>query len=118
MVRIKSTGLTDDYQLIGVRTANTNGKYTTWDAGIGLVSNIYYVIESGSPSEATGGSVTSGEYLILRRTGSTLKMQKTTDFVTYTDLHTFAFSSSADLYILINAYQTDVVRYPKGYNVQ
>lgn len=117
-VRFKYTGSDGQYGLIGFRTSNTNGNYTTWDAGVGIVGTSWTTIESGTPG-FPGGTASVGDYIVLRRTGSTLKMQKSSDGgATYTDLYTFTFTSSADLYILINCSENQKLRFPRGLNVE
>lgn len=117
-VRFKYTGSDGQYGLIGFRTSNTNGNYTTWDAGVGIVGTTWATIESGTPG-FPGGAASVGDYIVLRRTGSTLKMQKSSDGgATYTDLYTFTFTSSADLYILINCSENQKLRFPRGLNIE
>ena len=94
--------------------------------------NIYagvFVVGGGSPSlgKITNGTVTTGlssvsynEYYGLYRNGSTgvIKVQKSTDEVTWTDVNTLSINSTADLWPACAVYGTDCkLSYPKAINL-
>lgn len=107
-------------------TSNVNemfqsGPTYNYEAGAFMYSGSIYVLDNNLPA----GSVTTvspGNYFKIERIGSTLKLYKSTDGVTWgSSIYTYTFSSTADLFINCNIDEslgTAKLYYPKGYNLQ
>ena len=104
--------------ILGFNTANSNDNATTYEAAAYLEGAILYKIDNGSVT-AAGVTMTSGHYVRVNRTGSTIKMQQSSDGTSWSDILTFTFSSTADLFICasIDSQTNARMHYPKGYNV-
>lgn len=101
----------------GFKTANTAGGYATIGAGAYWNGAVLNKIESGTPA-SSGGSFLIGDFIRIFRTGSSgvVKLQKSTDDgATWTDIYTYTFTSTADLFIDcdING-TTGTLYYPQG----
>jgi len=102
--RIYFTG-TSNHSVLGFNTTNTNQSWTNYEAGIIIASGDLYSINSG-----TLGTVVEAQniamYYCVYRDGSTgaVKIQKSSDTFTWTDLRTLVFNSTAALYIGCDLY--------------
>jgi len=65
----------------------------------------------------TGIAAVMNNYYRINRVGSQLKLQRSTDGTTYTDIYTYGFTSSADLFINANIDVAKKMYSPKGYNL-
>ena len=116
MIRFKYQATAGQYQSIGFKLVATNGSYTTMKWGAMINPNTLYRVVDGAITNQ-GYNASTGDYIVIRRTGSTIYLQTTTDNITYTTRHTFSETSSARLYIVYNVYASKTGYYPKGYNV-
>jgi len=118
MIRFKyNASPSGQYQSIGFKTSNSNGSYTTMTYGAMINPAALYPVIAGSLGTPVY-TASVGDYIVIRRTGITVKIQTTTDNITYTDRYTFAASSSSDLYIVFNVLDGSTGYFPKCYNCQ
>ncbi len=93
-----------DNCIIGFNTTNSSQDYTNYEAGVLIAGGGgLYWIESGTPTSA-GVTLSIGDYVRMHRVGSAIELQTSPDKITWTDRHTYSFSSSATLYLNLNIY--------------
>jgi hypothetical protein len=107
----------DKNAVFGFNTANSQTGFAGMEAAIFMDSNgdIYYVDNGTNYNALTAAS--SNDLLRINRVGSTLKLQKSSNSgSSWTDIHTYAFSSSATLYIVCDLYgqAATFLRQPKA----
>lgn len=115
--------------VLGFNTTATNQKYQTppgtgathYEAGAFINAGALYYMDNGATSAVNSGTTLAiGDYFRINRTGSQLKLQKSTNGTTWTDVYTYTFSSAADLFININVDTNtgaNKLYEPKGNNV-
>lgn len=104
--------------MLGFNTANANDHYTSYEVGVWLSGGSGYFIDNTTIGGL--GTVTVGDWFRIIRTGSTVKIQTSSNSgSSWSDLRTCTFSSTADLFININFDGTSSGKmyYPKGYNL-
>ena len=127
-IRQKFTASDASAAIIAFNTSATNQKYqdvpgsgpVNYEAAFWMNGGTIYYIDNNAGAVSSGYTMTVGEYARISRTGSVLKLQTSFDGTSWTDRHTFTFSSTADLYININIDATtgaNKLYEPKGYNL-
>lgn len=106
--------------VLGFKTSNAEGGYSTINAGFrtyedGKIERF----ESGTGTVVTDEWLKINDWVCIYRNGSTLKLQKSSnDGSSWTDLVTYTFSSSADLFVDVDVYGTfGRLFYVKGENL-
>lgn len=102
----KHTGSINFNAIVALRETNVNEKYTsgnykaaTWFSN----ATTCFKIDGGTTSSIAGVTPVINNYYRINRTGSVLKMQtSTTGIGSWTDVFTFTYSSSGDLYFQID----------------
>jgi hypothetical protein len=106
---------------LGFNTTNALTGFADMEIGLWLrtFEAIPYVayVENGTFTNLTSETLTVGYYYGISRTGSTIKIQKSADAVTWTDLATSSFSSSADLFVVGDFYGQGKMYTPIGTNL-
>ncbi|MDH7463989.1 hypothetical protein QEG73_21990 [Chitinophagaceae bacterium 26-R-25] len=115
--------------ILAFNTTKENVQYQTppgsgtvnYEAAIMLYNGILYYMDNGGAATTSGYTLTIGDYVRISRTGSTLKLQTSSNGTTWTDRYTFTFSSTADLFINTNidtlTFATAKLYDPKGFNL-
>lgn len=127
-IQARNTATDCNAAVIAFNTSQTNQKYQTspgtppsnYEAAAFLNSGSLYYIDNTGNATNSGVTLAVGDYWRIIRTGSVYKLQKSTALPTWTDVYTFAFNSTADLFININVdANTGVWKLyePKGYNL-
>lgn len=106
-------GSINENAIIGFNTSNSNDGYSGYEAGVFVTGGALAKVDSGSVSMA-GGPITSGHYVRIERAGATIKMRTSPDNTSWTDVHTYTFSSAADLFIGVNVDSTNKMNHPAG----
>jgi hypothetical protein len=120
--------------ILGFNTSNTNEQYAdnpaspsvyNYEAGTFCIpgTGILYYLDAGVSSGAplsTGVTLSVGDYFRINRTGSVLVLQTSPDATpgSWTDRHTYTFTSAADLFINCNINDPNKLYEPKAFNVQ
>lgn len=102
---------------IGFRTDNVDTNYVDYKASFYAVA---YGDVLGYYDNGTGGvlsSISVGDYMRVIRTGSVIKAQISSNGTTWTDVYTFTYSSTADLYVSATVHQDFRLYEPQGYNL-
>lgn len=113
---------TDGHEcILGFDAANTSKDYTTYDYGVFLDDGgLLYRIVNGTPT-SLGVSISVGDWVRINRTGSTFKIQSSSDKSTWTDRYTFAATSSATHYVNLCIYDSAGVHgkcyHPQGFGL-
>jgi hypothetical protein len=105
--------------ILGFNTTNANEGWSSFEAGISLAStgSEYYRVDGGSIG-ATSIFGAAGDKVRILVTSSVVKAQKSTDGgTTWTDIYTYSFTRSADLFIGVNMDAGKALTNPKGYNL-
>ncbi len=90
--------------ITGFNLSNTSEGYPNYECGLFLsTGGTVLGMELGVPT-ATLATLSIGDWARMHRVGSVIKIQTSTDKVSWTDVHTFTFSSSATLYINLAIY--------------
>jgi hypothetical protein len=85
--------------ILGFNASNTSQSFSGYEYGIYLgTGGALTRIVNGSPT-SLGVSISVGDWVRINRTGSTFKIQTSTDKTLWTDQYTFAATSSATHYI-------------------
>jgi len=113
--------------IITFNAANSQIPFTSFNAGASVTNSggalklVYFdaAHTSSNPDLVPGGStIPAATWVVVRRTGSTLKMQTTTDGVTFTDVYTYYYSSTAELHVQFDvAGNPSKLYYPQGINL-
>lgn len=116
------SGSINESAMLAFRTDNAASRYDANDykAAVWVYAGDIYRIDGGGSVTNTGATLTpaAGACLRIIRTGSVIKAQKSTDSGgSWTDVYTFTFSSTADLFINADVDATNVMKNPKGSNV-
>lgn len=83
------------------QTGYSGMKVAFWNGAVGgSASNIIALIGGGTGGQA----ITAGDWFGIFRTGTTLKLRKSTDKVNWTDMTTFSYSSGGILYPVVDLY--------------
>lgn len=113
--------------ILGFNTTNSEAGFSAFEAGldIGGDNQIYRVDGPSGTATATGLFVSTGDWVGLNRTGSTVKLitksgSLSTTLADWTVAYTFSFSSSADLFIVCDLYTVGAAKmyYPQGHNIE
>lgn len=101
-IGFKYSGTDAGDAVLGFNTTNAQEGLADFEACFFILAGgtptIYYR-DNGGGSTSTGVQAVFGDWIRMIRTGSTIKLQRSQDATSWTDLHTFSFSSSATLYI-------------------
>jgi hypothetical protein len=102
---------------LGFDTTNAAGGYSVLKWGLIFLSGQVFAVDNAVISSALA-TVAAGNLVRVIRTGSTLKLQKSTDSgSTWSDVVTYGTTSSANLYVLSDINNTGKIYHPKGYNL-
>lgn len=117
-VRLKYNSSADDACILGFNTSNTSQDFTNYEYGLYLADGgLIYHVDGGTPT-STGYTMTVGDYARLTRTGSTFKIQTSSDGSTWIDRYTFSATSSATHYVNLNVFDNGTVHgscyFPQG----
>lgn len=102
--------------VMGFTPTNAQVGYAATQAGMSIYSGQIYKDDNGTITN-TGVSIATGNWLRLNVVGSVIKIQKSTDHSTWTDVVTLGYTRTTDLHIVCNIDQTEKIYYPKGYNL-
>lgn len=106
--------------VLGFNTANAQTGYAGMEAGIffGNGPTTIKHIDSGTPG-GSYGSPTTNYFYGLYRDGATgaIKLQYSSDEVSWTDIATLTYNSTGDLYIVCDIGGSQTMSYPKGQNI-
>lgn len=105
--------------ILGFSTTNAQQGYASMNAGAYMTSGNLVRDDNGSVL-TTGVSQTIGGWSRIFRKGSTgqVKLQTSVDGSAWTDVYTYAFSSTAILYIVTDINGTSgTLYYPQGFNI-
>lgn len=109
--------LSNDTLSVGLKSANTLGDTTTVGAGIFFTAGALYAIDNGSAVSASH-SMAAGEIARVTRTGTAFVLSTSTDGgETFTNRHTYTYTSGATMYIQTNATDYNRIYRPKGYGI-
>ena len=99
--------------VLGFNASATSQGYSGYEVYAWVSGGTIY---SGGTADATTsrGSISEGTYLRISRTGSTFKLQKSTNDTTYTDLCTYSYTSSSTMYICCNITNSKRLTYCSG----
>jgi len=127
-IQTRNTATDCTAAVIAFNTSQVNQKYQdtpgsgpiNYEAAAFLNSGALYYIDNNGNATNSGTVLATGDYWRIIRTGSVLKLQKSSSLPTWTDVLTFTFSSTADLFININIdgnSGANKLYEPKGYNL-
>jgi hypothetical protein len=111
------------FAILGFNTTNADQGYADYECGIVITSGDLGVFNAGVGTFSIYTPTPAAGYLIrIIRTGSVIKCQTSPDGSTWTDRHTFASTSTGNLYVNINIYDGSAgtagkMYNPKGYNL-
>lgn len=105
------------YSIIGLKTTNSIGGYSTFLYGAYSTNgNGLNRVENGVVTAQSGIVLTNGEKIQLYRNSGTVKLQKIgTDGVTVTDIYTFTTTNNTDLYAGIDIRGDAKANTPESY---
>lgn len=90
--------------IAGFNLSNTSEAYANYECGLFLsTGGTVLGMELGTPT-GTLATLSVGDWARMHRVGSTIKIQTSTDKISWSDVHTFTFSSSATLYLNLAVY--------------
>jgi hypothetical protein len=117
-IRMRRIGLARN-TIIGldVDTASPTFPYHEVAAYLSTSGGIQYQDGNNTGYVSAGVSIAVGDYVAIYRSGSTFKLQTSTDGNTWTDVHTFTYTSSADMVIVMNVNSDGIGYYPQRDNV-
>ena len=114
--------------VFGFNTSNTEQTYVgNYEAALDIASggDIYRVDGGGSVALTSCTGISTGDWVGINRTGSTLKIIRksgalSSTLADWTVCYTFSFSSSADLFIVCDLFTPGSAKmyYPQGFNIQ
>jgi hypothetical protein len=102
--------------VFGLSSTNAQNPYTSIQAGMSIYAGDIYKDDNGTVSN-TGVTISTGSWLRLRVTGSAIKIQKSTDHTSWTDVVTLGYTRTTDLYIVCNIDGLNKIYNPKGFNL-
>lgn len=93
--------------IFGINTVNAEAGVGNIEAGVFMSGghNEVWRVNNGSAAIISPTVYAEiGDWLVIRRTGSTIKLQKTPDGVSFTDLYTYSTSTSSTVYAVCDLY--------------
>ncbi len=111
--------------VIGFNTTNAEQTWGNFEAGIDIAGGDIYRIDGGGIAVTSCTGISTGDWVAINRTGSTLKLVRKSGALSstlsdWTVCYTFSASSSADLFIGCDLFTAGSAKmyYPQGFNVQ
>lgn len=97
-IQQKWTGSINNGAVLGFGTANSLGDFSTMAYGVYAIAGTWWKVVAGTNTD-TGVAVVTNQFIRIARSGAnTLKIETSMDEVTWTTIHTFAATSTAQLY--------------------
>lgn len=87
------------------------------DLGVVIYASGAILKSEGGTQSGTLGTISVGDYVSIQRVGSTFRIQTSPDGDTWTTLHTYTFTSSANMYIKMCLYNNGEIHFPMGEGV-
>lgn len=121
-VKWNISSATNESAMLTFRTDNVASRFDSggYKAAAWVYLGDIYIIDNAGTPTAVGSTLTAaaGAMLQIIRTGSAIKLQKSTNSGgLWTDVYTYTFSSSADLFINADVDYGQELNNPKGFNV-
>lgn len=110
------TGNYTDNVILGFNASELNQLYTGYEVYLWTSGGTIYAAGTGN-SPTSIGTIATTTYLRISRTGSTFKAQKSTDGTTFTNLFTYAYTSTAKHWIGTTVFSSARIYSPIGYNL-